>query len=106
MGNDEKRALILNAIKELSDFFPIKLTDSSKIIWVEELINYSEDRILKTKKLLISSHDGFLTPKHFHEAICNFKNPMVEEPCNVENSIPMPEFFKKKYLKMRKEWDK
>ena len=103
----QKEILILSVIIELADIFPMRLTDVSKIAWVEELIIYDEDRILKTKILLRSSHMGNLYPSHFHEAITNFKKPVDLKPDPpAKNPIPMPESFKKKYLKLKRDWEK
>ena len=103
----QKKIFILSVITELADIFPMRLTDVSKIAWVEELIIYDEDRILKTKTLLRSGHRGNLYPSHFHEAITNFKKPIELKPDPpAKNPIPMPDSFKKKYLRMREEWEK
>lgn len=103
----EKEKFVLSVVMDLFELFQPKLTDMSKKLWIEELVTYDRGRILKTKKLLQSSHRGFLYPSHFHEAITNFKKdkpPLIEE--QPRNPIPMPESFKKKYLRMRKEWEK
>lgn len=102
----QKEKLILSVIIELSGYFPMRLTDLSKIGWVDELMVYDEDRILKTKKFLRSSHKGSLYPSNFHEAVTNFKKEKYTKPDQVANPIPMPDDFKKKYLRMRTEWDK
>lgn len=102
----QKREFILSIINNFSSHFPLRLTDCSKKDWVDELMIYSEDRIIKAKKLLISSHRGFLHIADFHEAISNFpkEKQMIDEP--VRKSVPMPKEFKEKYMKLKRSWDK
>lgn len=100
----QKEILILAAISELADIFPMRLTDASKIAWVEELIKYSEERIIKAKTLLRASHRGYLYPDHFHEAISSFrKEKEKKEEINIK-PVPMPDSFRKKYLNVKKQW--
>ena len=100
-----KQVFISSIIDNLADHFPLKLTDASKKDWIDELMVYSEDRILKTKTLLVRSHKGFLHISDFHEAIKAFPKEQKQEPL-IKNPIPMPEEFKEKFMNIQKEWSK